>query len=121
MRQPSTSDERWDWWERAVAGEVVPVHEREPHAGFFKVRRFPYGQWRDGPYVPARTWWEPSEIDPETGELIADERLRGEIDGREVDPWDNWIWISRRPITEEEFRWLKALSPLLPTKIPSRG
>ena len=69
MRQPSTPAQRWAWWEAAVAGDAPPIHEDDPHAGFFAVRRFRYGEWVKGPMVPARIWWEPGEIDPETGEM----------------------------------------------------
>ena len=118
MREPSTPEQRWSWWERAVNGEAVEVHEGDPHAGFYAVRRFAYGKWVNGPFVPARIWWEPGEIDDETGELLSDERLKAEVDGQEVNPWSSWTWLARRPISEQEWRWLKALSPLLPTKIP---
>lgn len=121
MRQPSSPAERWAWWEAAVAGQDPPVHDGEPHAGFFKVRRFSYGKWVKGPFVPACIWWESGEIDPETGELLSPEILRCEIDGRRADPWSKWTWLARRPITEAEYQWLKALSPLLPTKIPEKA
>lgn len=120
MRKPSTAEQRWKWWERAVAGDNPPIHENEPQAGFFKVRKFRYGEWVKGPYVPARVWWEPGEIDPETGELISDEICRAEIDGKPVNPWSKWTWIARRPIPESEWEFLKAMSPLLPDKIPRR-
>jgi hypothetical protein len=120
VREPSTSEERWRWWEAAISGLDPPIHEDEPHAGFFKVRRFRYGEWVGGPFVPARIWWAPPDIDPDTGELAAPEKLLAEIDGKPADPWRNWTWIAARPITEEEWLWLKALSPLLPTKIPPK-
>lgn len=121
MRQPSTPAQRWAWWEAATRGDAPPIHENEPHQGFFAVRKFRYGDWRDGPFVPARIWWEPGEIDPETGELLSDERLRGEVDGAPIDPWSSWTWLARRPIPESEWRWLRAISPLLPTKVPARS
>ena len=114
MRQPSTAAERWRWWEDAIAGLSPPVHDEDPQQGFFKVRRFRYGEWTKGPFVPARVWWEPGEIDPETGELLSDERCRAEIDGNPVDPWRTWTWLARRPIPEEEWQFLRAMSPLLP-------
>lgn len=103
-----------------MAGENPPVHEDEPHQGYFAVRRFRYGEWVKGPFVPARIWWEPGPIDPETGELCGDERLCGEVDGKPINPWRNWTWVAKRPISESEWQWLKAVSPLLPTKIPRR-
>lgn len=120
MRTPSTPDQIWSWWERAIAGAPVEHVEDSPHAGFFKVRKFPYGQWPTGPYVPARCWIEPGEIDPETGELLSDEIIRMEIDGRQVNPWTHWNWIAKNPVSETEWMWLRAMSPLLPERIPSR-
>lgn len=120
MREPSQPADRWAWWEAFLAGEEPPTHDYEPQAGFFKVRKFRYGDWPTGPFIPARVWWEPGEIDPETGELLSPEICRAEIDGRPVDPWSKWTWLARRPITESEWMWLKALSPLLPTKPPKR-
>jgi hypothetical protein len=121
MRRPSTPAERWAWWEAAVAGENPPTHDWDPHQGYFAVRRFRYGEWAKGPFVPARVWWEPGEIDPETGELLTDERCRAEVDGKPVNPWSSWTWLARRPISESEWKWLRAQSPLLPTKIPRKS
>ena len=121
MRAPSSADQRWAWYEASIAGENPSVHENDPQAGFFALRKFPYGQWPGGPFIPARIWWEDGETDPETGELTSDERLRAEIDGKEVNPWTNWSWIARRPIGETEWQYLRAMSPLLPSTPPSRG
>jgi hypothetical protein len=120
MRTPTTPAAKWAWWEAAVNGEAPPTYDDEPQVGFYAVRRFRYGEWARGPFVPARIWIEPGEVDPETGELLSDERLCAEIDGKPADPWRYWTWLARRPIPQSEFEWLKALSPLLPTKIPSR-
>jgi hypothetical protein len=121
MRRPSTPDERWGWWERAAVGEPVECFEDDPNCGFFKVRRFAYGQWAKGPFVPARIWIDPVEIDDETGELLGPEIIRAEIDGRRADPFKVWTWLAANPITEEEYQWLTALSPLLPKKLPSKS
>lgn len=120
MRQPQSPAQRWAWHEAALDGRSPPIHEDEPHAGFFAVRKFRYGEWPQSPFVPARIWWEPGEIDPETGELLTDERLCAEVDGHPIDPWSKWTWLARRPISESEWLWLKALSPLLPKAIPRR-
>ena len=63
---------------------------------------------------------EPGDICPESGELMSDERWLAEIDGKRADPWKIWMRVASHPITEEEYQWLMALSPLLPNKIPSR-
>lgn len=120
MREPSTPEQRWAWWEAAVEGRQPPVHENDPQAGYFAVRKFRYGDWARGPHVPARVWWESGEIDPETGELMSNEECRAEIDGVFVNPWRTWTWIARRPIPESEWKWLKAQSPLLPSRPPKK-
>ena len=120
MRTPTGLAERWAWWEAAVSGGEPPTHVDEPQSGFYAVRKFAYGKWARGPLVPARIWWEPGETDPETGELLSPEICRAEIDGRRADPWRVWTWLAARPITENEWKWLTALSPLLPKKIPPK-
>lgn len=120
MRLPSSPEARWRWYLASLAGEQPPVHEGEPQAGFYAVRKFPYGEWVKGPWIPARVWWEDGEIDPETGELMSDEQCRAEVDGKPMNPWSNWTWLARRPIPQSEFDWLTAQSPLLPKKIPRR-
>lgn len=119
MRTPTDSAAAWAWWEDAISGRAPDVREDDPQPGFFKVRRFRYGEYPRGPFVPARIWLVPGEIDPETGELMTDEILRAEIDGRATDPMKTWTWLSARPITMEEWEWLKAISPLTPKKIPA--
>ena len=121
MRTPSTPAERWLFWERSIAGERAEVYENEPQSGYYAVRKFDYHVWRTGPFLPARVWWEPGQTDPDTGELLGDERCRAEIDGKEVNPWTTWTWLARRPITETEWKWLSAMSPLLPSKPPRRS
>lgn len=120
MRQPTSPEAKWAWHEAACDGLAPPTYDDTPQVGFYAVRRFRYGEWARGPFVPARIWIEPGEIDPETGELLSDERLCAEIDGKPADPWRTWTWLARRPIPLSEFEWLKALSPLLPTTIPNR-
>lgn len=124
MRRPTSLDERWGPWERAISGEDLPSispdeYYNDIYCGFFKLRKFPYGQWPKGPWIPARVWMDEAEID-EAGELLGDEVWHVEIDGRRVNTWRAWPIVRARPITEDEFKWLTALSPLLPSKIPNR-
>lgn len=105
----------------ATSGQEPPVHEGDPQPGFYAVRKFHYGEWPRGPYVPARIWIEPGQIDPETGELLSDERYCAEIDGKRADPWRTWTWLAKKPVTQTEWEWLRALSPLLPRKPPRRA
>jgi len=111
--------DEWSWWLAAIEGEDPPIHEDEPQSGFFKCRKFSYGKWVKGPYVPARIWWE-RQTD-ETGSLVADEICRCEVDGRPTDAWRIWPWLAKKPIPLSEWEWLRAMSPLLPNKIPERS
>lgn len=121
MRQPSTPAQRWAWWEAAISGDPPPIYDGEPQAGFFAIRKFSYGKWAKGPFVPARVWWEPGEIDPETGELLSDEKCRAEVDGKPVNPWSSWPWLARRPIPLDEWEFLRAMSPLIARKLPTKS
>jgi hypothetical protein len=47
--------------------------------------------------VPARVWIEDGQTDPETGDLLSDEIICMEIDGRKVNPWTRWNWIAKHP------------------------
>ncbi|WP_166461941.1 hypothetical protein [Paracoccus alkanivorans] len=75
IRCPTPRDQQYDFWQRSVAGERVPRTEDDPQPGFYKTRMV-----RNGPFVPVEIWLE-QEIDPETGELTADERLRAICNG----------------------------------------
>ncbi|MAB70295.1 MAG: hypothetical protein CMH89_11795 [Oceanicaulis sp.] len=122
MRRPTTPEQRWAWWEAASTGSEWPFtpREDEPQAGFYRVRKFPYGQWARGPWLPARVWWEGGQIDPATGELMTDEICRCEIDGRRRNPWKVWTWLMTNPVTESEWEFLRAMSPLTANKIPQK-
>lgn len=127
MRSETPLRDRWEWWERAVSGAAMPaITERQlyedVHCGFFKVRRFRHADYAkaDAPWLPARVWVEGGDIDPETGMLLSDEKWRAEIDGKQVNLWKTWHRIRTYPISEEEWRWLTALSPLTMKKLPQK-
>ena len=72
----------------------------EVHCGWFKMRMV-----KGGPFVPTRIWmYQPVE----DGELVGDEVLQCEINGKYADPIDKWSWICSHPITEAEFNYLTA-------------
>ena len=78
------------------------IDQNDPQPGFYKTRLV-----KKGPWVPARIYWQ-GERDEETGELIEDERLFCEIDGRPADPFDRWTYLCGNPITEAEFNLMTA-------------
>jgi hypothetical protein len=114
VREPSSLASKWSWWERAIATGDAPIHERDPQVGYYRVRRWP----RKPYWLAARVWIEPGEVDPETGELLSDERFCCEIDGERKNPIEKWTWLAGHPITLEEFQWLTAQRPLQPSRPP---
>lgn len=95
IRQPSTQEQVYDFWSRSVAGERVPRNEEDPQCGFYRMRKV-----RGGPWVAVEIWLE-QQIDDETGELVADEKLRAIQNGEPVNP--AFIWTYCRPIRAEEY------------------
>ena len=79
------------------------IHEGDPRPGFYKMRRT-----RGAPWLPVVIWWHAGARD-EAGDLIEDEDWRCEIDGERVNPYEYWIWLAKRPISEAEFKRLSAL------------
>lgn len=77
----------YKYWESALAGTFLPVHENEPQLGFWRKRT-----GRAAGYIPVATWLSDS------GELIA------LVDGRRADnAADVWTYICQNPITEEQY------------------
>lgn len=122
IRQPSDLTPLFDWHRRALAvlakykaqglahadktripPEAMPsIQEDDPQCGFYTRK-----QVRGGPWLPAKIWLE-QKIDPVTGELTADEKLRCIVDGRDCDPYREWLGLCVRPITAAEFDFMCA-------------
>ena len=47
------SEDVWQWWRNALAGEVGPIHEDQPMAGFYRVKSDAVAIWREGDDVLA--------------------------------------------------------------------
>ncbi len=76
-----------------------------PVAGYYQMRLI-----RHGPFVPVRIWFG-SSFDPTTGEWNDRSHFwRAAIDGEQVSIWRVWPTCSGRPITETEYRHLRAMS-----------
>lgn len=101
MRRPTPIAQLYDWHARALRG-LEPVNDGTPHCGWWK-RRLVKG----GVFVPARIWMY-QDLDPETGELLSDELMQCEVNGRWADPEEAWTWVCSNPITEQEFNYLTA-------------
>ena len=121
MRSPTPLHEQMAWWRSALAGEKPPMHDSDPKPGFYQ-RRLVKG----GPMVPVRIWLDQA-IDDETGELIGDETLRCEVNGRPADPEDVWSYVADSPISEADFdlmrrriAWATAHAPDHPIATPNK-
>lgn len=81
----------YDWWLRALAGEEIggptlPVHESDPQAGFWRKRVS-----RAGAFVPVAIW---------RGD---DDKYVALVDGKEGNAYDQWTFVCRYPVTEEQY------------------
>lgn len=101
IRRPTPLAQQLAWHSEALngCGKIVAVG-LEPQVGWYK-RKLVSG----GPFVPARIWLH-QEV--EGGELVDDEYLRCEVNGKEVDVLDSWARLWNNPISEAEFRYLEA-------------
>lgn len=99
MRRPTRRIELYRWHTAALAGERPPVHEGEPQAGWYKMRRT-----KGGPWVPVKIWVE-QEVD-EIGELSAPETVRALAIAEPVDPARVWISAARNPISRQQYEAL---------------
>lgn len=106
IRQPTSKAAQYAFWNRSVAGERVARVEDEPQPGLYKRRMV-----KGGPFVPVEIWLE-QKIDPETGELAADERLRAICNGERRDPVS--IWTYCRPIAADEYDALTGAHATIP-------
>lgn len=119
MREPTPLHALYRWWAAALAGRHPPIHHGDPQPGFYK-RKLVKG----GVFVAARIWVE-QDIDPVTGELVADERFCCEVDGKTADAFEQWDRLADHPITEAEFdlmrrrkQWATAHRPDHPIASP---
>ncbi len=92
----------YNWWSNALKGDIGPIHEGQPQPGFYKKRFYdpegPYVAPIKRPFIPCAIWF-----DTETQEYI------GVADSKLVDACDLWLWCSKNPITEAEYRHYETL------------
>ena len=78
----------YEYWQQALLGNFLPVHEDEPQLGFWRKRT-----GKAAGYIPVATWLSDS------GEIIA------LVDGRRADnASDVWTYICQHPITEQQYK-----------------
>jgi hypothetical protein len=91
---------------RGVFADDLPITE-DAQPGWYKTRLV-----KGGPFVPARVFVE-REYDSESGDLLTDERLRIEVNGRIIDEEkhaDAWLGLAKRPITQAEYDYMTAVA-----------
>lgn len=117
MRKPSTDASLLTWHQQALADKALrlplEVDYESPQPGWYLGRMV-----RGGPFVPCRIYLE-QDVDDETGELLGDEVLKCEMNGRERDVHEQWLWLYDEPITEAAYLRLKALAEWAKTWAPT--
>jgi hypothetical protein len=81
--------DQYDFWRRRIAGEVVPIHDGEPQAGFYRLRT------RDGNWQPVAYWF------------AKDGSLRCRVGARDIDEQtanERWPYASKTPISHEVYK-----------------
>lgn len=88
--------DQYDFWRRRLAGEVIPIHDGEPQAGFYRLTS------KDGRSTPAAYWF------------TKDGALRCRIGNNDVDDQtanERWPWASKRPIPHDVYKSVIAGNP----------
>ena len=94
IRQPSSMARLYEWHRAAMAGDAPPVFDGIPECGWYRTKLI-----KGGPWVAVEIRVE-REIDPDTGELIAPERLIAIADGMRRDAARLWTYLT--PISRAE-------------------
>ena len=97
MRRPTSPEQAYRWHSLAVIGQRPPIHDGHPECGWY-MRTLK----KDGDPVPATIYLE-QPIDPQTGELTGPEVMICEVNGQRRNPVDEWTWLARRPISEQQY------------------
>lgn len=88
--------DQYDFWRRRMAGDVVPIHDGEPQAGFYRLKT------KDGAWHPVAYWFS------------QDGALRCRIGGKDVNEQtasERWPWASKTPISHETYKAVIAGEP----------
>lgn len=91
--------DEYAYWRAALAGEKQPIHENEPHVGFWAKRQ------KAGPRLPVAIWTDAA------GVLTA---LVGFDGSAKIgDAGALWTWICRDPVSEADYRAYFAADAML--------
>lgn len=92
----TAAPDQYDFWRRRMAGEVVPIHDGEPQAGFYRTKT------KDGTWHPVAYWFG------------RDGALRCRVADRDINEQtaaERWPHISKNPITHEVYKAVLAGQP----------
>lgn len=117
IRVPTDDTAALKWHARALMDKALhiplEVDYDSPQPGWYVCRVV-----RGGPFVPAKIFIV-QDIDDETGELLGDETLKCEVNGRERDVHEQWLWLCNEPITEAAYDHMKAVAEYAKTWAPT--
>lgn len=91
-----TTHDQYDFWRRRLAGEVIPIHDSEPQAGFYRLSS------KDGTSRPVAYWFgKDGALRCRIGEQDVSNQIANE----------RWPWASKKPITHEVYKSVMAGNP----------
>ena len=85
-----TAIDQYSFWRRRLAGENVPIHDGEVHAGFYRLKE------RNGAADQPVAYW-----------FAKDGALRCRIGSKDVDEQiarERWVWAQKLPISHELYK-----------------
>jgi hypothetical protein len=98
IREPTPRDALLAWWRRALVDPTAPRHDADPQPGFYRTQLV-----KRGPWVAVRIDVL-QDLDPDTGERAAPERLAGLVGGEPTSPARlERLWLFCEPITEAAY------------------
>lgn len=89
------TEDPWQWWREAIAGNVGPVHD-QPWCGYFKVRD---RRGLNKNLAPVKRPWIVCAI------WIVDGEFKAELAGAEVPVDKLWPYVARHPIPFETYAY----------------
>lgn len=88
--------DQYSFWRRRMAGEVVPIHDGEPQAGFYRLTS------KDGNSQPVAYWFgKEGDLRCRIGNKDVDDQIANE----------RWPWASKKPISHEVYKSVIAGNP----------
>lgn len=84
------SPQDYHWYYAALAGNFGPIHENEPHCGFYRRKASKKGE--------PIAWQEVAIWREDDGGLVCT------VGNKPVDPIEVWTWVCRHPVSWEDYQ-----------------